>query len=249
MDAVTASLRTSHASLLVPSSRSRHMGHNSASSSYSFLHGVSATRCRPASSRSTLCISSSSRRRLAHHASSEASFSPTASVYVNGGGIDVSRGCIARRSVRTSGRGRRGDFFIIPRASSGDDDPEAASSYEIETSTTSPFPASIADARWFNTYVHGAVFVFILGKGIGYVHERPWPTLRVPTFHFVHSLKPLLEAKSEQYLFFIGWNPTPSPPAVLCAGRHVPSPSASSTPDTAAIGAESAPSRKRRSRR
>ena len=152
MDALTASLRTSHGSL-VPSSRS----HNSASSS-----SLSVTRCRPSSSRTTLPVLLS--RRRVHHASSDASFSPAASV-VYGGSIDVTRRCIVRRAGRPSGRGRRD--VVIPRASSsGGDDPEAASSsYE----TSKSLPASIADSRWFNTYIHGAVFVFILGKVIGYV--------------------------------------------------------------------------------
>jgi hypothetical protein len=96
---------------------------------------------------------------LGHHrvyASSSSSLSRTvARSTTTGGGFSSVTGATRGSSARA--RRRATDAVQTLRASDEDDPP---SSYEA----TPSLPAVIADATWFNTYVHGAAFVFILGR-------------------------------------------------------------------------------------
>lgn len=72
-------------------------------------------------------------------------------------------------AARTRGdpprRRRNAAAVHIPRATGADDEPpsDEPSSSSSRVGSPSSLPTSIADSKVFNTYLHGAVFVFILG--------------------------------------------------------------------------------------
>lgn len=70
-------------------------------------------------------------------------------------------------SARGNARARRrtNDGVQTRTRASSDEDPP--SSYGDGATAFTSLPTVIADSKWFNTYIHGAVFVFILGKESG----------------------------------------------------------------------------------
>ena len=77
----------------------------------------------------------------------------------------------------------------IARAS-GDDEPhpEKDQAASAPSSSSSLLLASVADARWFNTYIHGAVFVLILGF-IDAGYSRDWTRIGAITPEFEQQLR------------------------------------------------------------
>ena len=98
----------------------------------------------------------------------------------------------ARRPVRRTSS-------LVARASA-DDRPDAENddyaSPLLSSSSSSALFASVADARWFNTYLHGAVFVLILGF-IDAGYSRDWTR--------IGAITPEFEQRLRDWAVILGW--------------------------------------------
>jgi hypothetical protein len=108
-------------------------------------------------------------------------------------------GCRLRRDAealrRRARRPVRRISSLVARAS-GDDRPDAVHDDDASAPSSSALLASVADARWFNTYLHGAVFVLILGF-IDAGYSRDWTR--------IGAITPEFEQRLRDWAVILGW--------------------------------------------
>ena len=114
-------------------------------------------------------------------------------------------GCRLRRDAealrRRARRPVRRTSSLVARAS-GDDRPDAvhdddaAAPSSSSSSSSSALLTAVADAKWFNTYIHGAVFVLILGF-IDAGYSRDWTR--------IGAITPEFEQRLRDWAVILGW--------------------------------------------
>jgi hypothetical protein len=113
---------------------------------------------------------------------------PRAALVARGGRVTGVPSFAAKPSRTVATRARGPARFRALRASSGDEDETYAPSNGV--SDVSSLLTSVADARWFNTYLHLGVFVFILGF-IDAGYSRDWTRIGAITPESEQKLRDL----------------------------------------------------------
>ena len=119
------------------------------------------------------------------------------------------------RTVATRARGPA--RFRALRASSGDEDETYAPSNGV--SDVSSLLTSVADARWFNTYLHLGVFVFILGF-IDAGYSRDWTRIGAITPESEQKLRDLAVVLGQVHIV------AAAAAGVVASKRNLPVPAA-----------------------
>lgn len=142
---------------------------------------------------------------------------PRAALVARGGRVTGVRSFAAKPSRTVATRARGPARFRALRASSGDEDETYAPSNGV--SDVSSLLTSVADARWFNTYLHLGVFVFILGF-IDAGYSRDWTRIGAITPESEQKLRDLAVVLGQVHIV------AAAAAGVVASKRNLPVPAA-----------------------
>ena len=142
---------------------------------------------------------------------------PRAALVARGGRATGVPSFAAKPSRTVATRARGPARFRALRASSGDEDETYAPSNGV--SDVSSLLTSVADARWFNTYLHLGVFVFILGF-IDAGYSRDWTRIGAITPESEQKLRDLAVVLGQVHIV------AAAAAGVVASKRNLPVPAA-----------------------